>query len=221
MRRKIRAYLGSGEMNVGEFAKAVGSSNRSYNTFMTQNGPDKGRGCDFYFAAFRFFKKRELQGLKMPKKKVKKADEDKKNDVSGIHLDGEEEGEVPIFETCDEVRRKIEAHLRDPNVTQAGFLREIAKTFPEERKLQAQMLQTFLSKKGPSAGNTSAIFYASYVFFEKLRLRDGRPKSKHREDMEEIYPIGFDRKRRDDVFFLPAGALEAPYEDKYGQIHFL
>jgi hypothetical protein len=215
VRRKIRAYLGSGEMNVGEFAKAVGSSNRSYNTFMTQNGPDKGRGCDFYFAAFRFFKKRELQGLKMPKKKLKKADEDKKNDVSGIQLDGEEEEDVPIYETCDEVRRKIEAYLRDPNVTQ-GVLARDREDVPGGEKVIHTNAADF-----PSAGNTSAIFYASYVFFEKLRLQDGRPKSKHREDMEEIYPIGFDRKRRDDVFFIPADALVAPYEDKYGQIHFL
>lgn len=71
--------------------------------------------------AFVFFKKRGLQGKKQPKKEVKKEvkkeDEEKKNDVSGIKLDSEPDGQVPVYDTCDEVRRKIRAYLTDPNVT--------------------------------------------------------------------------------------------------------
>ena len=67
--------------------------------------------------AFVFFKKRGLQGKKQPKKEVKKEDEEKKNDVSGIKLDSEPDGQVPVYDTCDEVRRKIRASLTDPNVT--------------------------------------------------------------------------------------------------------
>jgi hypothetical protein len=31
------------------------------------------------------------------------------------------------------------------------------------------------------------VFYAAYVFFEKVRLAEGKPKSKHRVEMEEIW----------------------------------
>lgn len=41
--------------------------------------------------------------------------------------------------------------------------------------------------KGADTGNTSCVFYAAYVFFEKLRVQEGKPKSKHREEMEAIW----------------------------------
>ena len=34
-----------------------------------------------------------------------------KMDVSNIHLDGEEHDDVPVYDTCDEVRKKIKAFL--------------------------------------------------------------------------------------------------------------
>jgi len=122
----------------------------------------------------------------MLKKKVKKGEE-KKYDVSGITLEGEAEVKVPVYDNCDEIRRKVKAYLREPGVTQAGFLREIAKTYLDGRKIQSKVLNDFLTKKGPGAGNRSAVYYSSYVFFEKIRVRDDKPKSKHRMDMERIY----------------------------------
>lgn len=152
----------------------------------------------------------------MPKKKVKKGEE-KDNDVSAIKLDGEDELEVEVYDTCDEMRKKISAYLREPGVTQAGGLREIAKTYPDGKKIQSKVLNDFLGKKGAHAGNTSAVFYAGYVFFEKLRIRDKKPKSKHRQTMEGLWPGGLDTKRRNDgKVFIPIGA-EA-WEDKFGRI---
>lgn len=61
--------------------------------------------------------------------------------------------------------------------------------------------------KGPDTGNTSCVFYAAYVFFEKLRIVESKPKSKHREEMESIWggKGGFDttRNQRGSVKFLP------------------
>lgn len=227
VRRRIRSFLESGEMMKGEFEKAIGSSNTSLNNFMGQSGPMKGVGSSTYDNAFAFFKKRELQGIKQPRKKVKKAEEHQKIDVSGIHLDGEDEGEVEVYETCDEVRKKVNAYLREPNVTQAGFCREISKTFQNGKKVSPKTLTDFLSKKGPRAGNTSAAFYAAYVYFEKLRIKEGKPKSKFRQDMEEIWDgslswegrAGFDTKtpsNRGIFCFVD----QRPYEDKYGRITF-
>ncbi|KAF4630270.1 hypothetical protein G7Y89_g7866 [Cudoniella acicularis] len=88
-------------------------------------------------------------------------------------------------------RKKISAYLAEPGITQAGFLREVAKTYPDSRKIQSKVLDDFLSK-GASAGSTSVVFYSSYVFFEKMRIRDRKPKSKHRLEMEKLHPHGFE-----------------------------
>jgi hypothetical protein len=36
-------------------------------------------------------------------------------------------------------------------------------------------------------GNTSGIFYGAYVYFEKLRIKEGKSKSKKRQEMEETH----------------------------------
>ncbi|KAL3425932.1 calcineurin is a calcium-dependent [Phlyctema vagabunda] len=228
VRSKIRNFIDSGTMKVGEFQRELGVSSRAYTSFMGQNGPDKGSGCDTYYKAHQFFKKRELQGIKAPKKRVKKEVEQKVHDVSAVHLDGETDDEVPVFETCDEVRKKIRAHLRKPDVTQAAFCRELTKAYHDGRKVTPKTLTDFLGKKGTSAGNTSGAFYGAYVFFEKLRVRDGKPKSKFRQEMEDIWthPAGYSADRKPGFDTKTANksyicrANERPHEDKYGQVTF-
>ncbi|TVY83340.1 hypothetical protein LSUE1_G002077 [Lachnellula suecica] len=217
VRRKLRALLGAGEMKLGELQKTLGVSAKSFSCFMGKNGPDNGTNTATFPAAYRFFKQREAEGIKVPKKKVKKDEELRKNDVTSVELDGESDVSVPVYDSCDEIRKKISAYLREPQITQAGFLREAAKTYPDGRKIQSKVLNDFLSKKGASAGNTSAVFYSSYVFFEKMRLRDGKPKSKHRQEMESRHPSGFDTKRRREHVWCREG--ENPYQDAYGDYH--
>ncbi|TGO35685.1 hypothetical protein BHYA_0150g00090 [Botrytis hyacinthi] len=214
IRRKIRTFLESGEMKVTEFQRKSGTNSRSYGAFMGQSGKFKGDQSNVYLNA--------LQGVKPPKKpKVSKAEEVKKFDVSAIKLDGESTISVPIYDSCDEVRKKIRAYLREPGVTQAAFLREIAKTYPEEKKIQSKVLNDFLGKKRPSAGNTSSTYYAAYVFFEKVRIRDGKPKSKHREEMEKQWASegGVDTKTPSSQGYFCFGD-ERPVEDKYGKVSF-
>ena len=125
---------------------------------------------------------------------------------------------VASADTCDEIRRKINAHLKKPSVTQASFCRHIAASFRKEaRKIQGAQLTAFRSKGGPTSGNTSSVYYGSYVFFEKLRLKENKPKSKHRLDMECIYHKGVDIKQRDHGWYF-ARADEMPVMDKYGVV---
>ena len=209
-------------MKVGEFQKAIGVNSKGYGMFMGQSGRDKGSGSNTYVEAFKFFKKREEKGLKIaaPKKKAKTADAVTSNgDLDAIRLEGEDDVSVPIFDSCDEIRRKIRAYLAGSKGTQADFLRAIAKPYNDGRKIQSKVLNDFLGKKGAYAGNTSAVFYGAYVFFEKMRIRDGKPKSKHRQDMEKAHGSGgLDTKRRRDHVWCLAG--QRPYEDKLGQLHF-
>jgi hypothetical protein len=225
VRTKIRNFINSGEMKVGEFQKAIGTNSKSYTAFMGQKGANKGVNSMVYQNAFAFFKHRELNGVKAPKKKVKKDEEAVATDVSGIQLEGEEDNEVPVYDTCDETRKKIRAYLARPDITQAGFCREIAKTYGDGRKVTG--LAAFLGKKGPTAGNTAAVFYASYVFFEKLRIREGKPKSKFRLEMEDIHdgctPYGKSTPGMELKTVMSnqrylVSANSRVYEDKYGRV---
>jgi hypothetical protein len=41
--------------------------------------------------------------------------------------------------------------------------------------------------KGALTGASSSVFYGAYVFFEKIRLAEGKPKTQHRLDMEAFW----------------------------------
>ncbi|KAF2397006.1 hypothetical protein EJ06DRAFT_450999, partial [Trichodelitschia bisporula] len=105
-----------------------------------------------------------------------------------VELPGKKDDNVPVFDTCNEVRRKIGAHLAKTGVTQTGFLRELEKMFHTEPvKLRPSTMQTFRQKHGTDAGNTNKVYYAAYVDFEKERILRDKPKSKMRLEREEAW----------------------------------
>lgn len=225
VRAKVRRFVNSGAMEVGEFQAAIDVGSVQYHRFMKLNGTDAGSGSDMYHNAWKFFKKREIQGLKSTApKKVKTAGNtgSKRSDaldVEGITLEGEENGQVSVYDTCDETRKKIHVLLRKDGITQAALLREIAKCFPAERKIQSKQLNDFLAKNGAMDGNTSCVFYGSYVLLEKLRVKEGKPKSDFRLEMEKLYgKSGVDLiTPQNRPLFLGPG--ESAYHDKYGRLH--
>ncbi|KXH32062.1 calcineurin is a calcium-dependent [Colletotrichum salicis] len=156
-----------------------------------------------------------------PKKQATKKTADKKDplpDLSEIELPGDDDMSVAVWDTCDIVRTKIRAILKKEGVTKAAFLRTIVKAaYPagSDHKIAPNLLTNFMNKKGPASGNTSSVFYAVYVFFEKLRVRDGKPKTKKREEMEE-WPTGMDTKQQLDGW-VTCLAGEKPHIDKYGK----
>ena len=123
---------------------------------------------------------------------------DAKVDISDVYLPGEEDNTVPVYETCNEVRRKIRAHLSKCGVTQAQFCRDICAQFHLDNgpaNIQAAQLSRFLSARGPRAGTKSIVFYGAYLYFEKIRIKQGKCKSRHRLDMERLWPKGLPRDR--------------------------
>ncbi|KAI1767916.1 hypothetical protein GGR53DRAFT_518157 [Hypoxylon sp. FL1150] len=195
VRDRINKMLDAGIMNKSEFAKAMGNSTVYYN-------------------AWAWFRQREVAGLKMPDVKRRQIEEDKAcgpssgggtaskatataplPDITWIYLAGEEEDEVLVYDTCDDVRRKINAHLKTPGVTQAKFCRDLYAQLrePKVKGISPKQLANFRGQKGPRTGAESTVFYTAYVHFEKLRVARGKPTTKHREDMELIWPRGFDR----------------------------
>ncbi|KAG9203227.1 hypothetical protein G6514_003146 [Epicoccum nigrum] len=226
VRRKIRAFLDNGEMKVGEFQNAISTNSKAYSNFMTQNGPSKGFGSSVYQKAWRFFKLRELRGIKPPKQpsKPKKGEEGAAAaaaapDLTAIELPGEMDDKVAVYDTCDDIRRKINAHMKKPGVVQAQFLRDIAASYRKApRKVQSTQLSKFRSKKGAWQGNTSVVFYGAYVFFEKMRIAEKKPKSKKRLEMEGIYSKegGVDTKSRHEYFTILKG--QRAHLDPYGRV---
>ena len=205
VRRKIRTWLDSGATTKGAFCDAIHVNPKSLNGFLALTGRDKGMNHAAYGAAWEFFKKREIAGLPMAKKAkttAKKAAGAKGTaaaaaavDISDVMLPGQEKDAVPIFDSCDEVRRKIDLHLGKPGVTQAQFCRDLLALFngPEKpEKIQSAQLNRFRGTKGPAAGTKSPCFYAAYVFFEKMRIKEDKPKTKHRQEMEKAWPKGMD-----------------------------
>ncbi|KAI1211161.1 uncharacterized protein F4807DRAFT_419228 [Annulohypoxylon truncatum] len=221
IRSKIKNFIEGGNMKVSEFQRAIKVTPSTYQRFMRQNGTYEGSESVVHGRAFAFFKKRELQGLRTsPPKKPKKSEVTKGPDVGDIELAGEDTQEVPVHDTCDEIRKKIRAFLRKPDVSQAAFCRMISTSFPqEERKVQSRQLKAFLDKKGSMAGNTSPVFYGAYVFFEKQRIKDGKPKSEMRLEMENIHPNGVNTSEPETRWICKDN--ERPVHDKYGRIHFV
>ena len=246
VRGKIRRMIDNKGMGVGEFCDAINVSKVSYYRFMKQSG-NQGQYSDVYAKAFRFFQKREAKGIKIPSKPTKrkaeasapgeastttkkarttgtaaaaKEDTAAEFDISGIHLDDEEEDAVVVLDSCDEVRRKINAHMKRPGVTQAQFLRDLHAQFhtaDKPKSIQHKTLTDFRGKTGASAGNTSSVYYSAYVYFEKLRLKQKKPKSQHRLEVEERRPEGFDRVTRVwNQGFLVSSAVRGIVEDRLG-----
>lgn len=230
IRNKIRIWVDSGAQKVGEFQDTIGVSATAYNAFMRGNGPRAGRQSMTYERAGIFFKERQLQGLpqKLPasaRKKIKSADKAKAESQllevpADVELEGEKEGEVPVYETCDTMRRQIRTLLKKDGVTQAAYLRAIAKCIPDEPSIQPRVLRDFLSHRGPAIGCTSLAFYGSYVFFEKRRIKEGKPKSKFRKEMEEVHgDKGMDIKHDPRTSPLILHKSQDAFRDKYGKLH--
>ncbi|KAK4504188.1 hypothetical protein PRZ48_005104 [Zasmidium cellare] len=225
VRGKIRRFLDAGEMKKGEFAKALGVSSKSLNDFLTKGkDPMDGSGSATYGAAWEFFKKREMAGIKGPTAKKQKAAtaasasaKEPVTDIRGIALSGEASDSVAVYDSCDEVRKKINAHLVKSGVTQAQFCRDLcAQLHTEVKKIQSKQLTDFRSKTGATSGNTSIVYYTAYCYFEKLRLAEGKPKSKHRLGMEETWPGGANTTELRNHFWCFKD--DKPVMDSFGRV---
>lgn len=229
IRNKIWVWIDSGAQKVSEFQDTIGVSATAYNAIMRGNGPKAGRESRTYERAGVFFRERQLQGLpqRLPasaRKKVKTADKTRAESQflgvpADIELTGEKQGAVPVYETCDTMWRQIRTLLKKVGVTQAAYLQAIAKCIPGEPVIQPRVLRDFLSRRGPAIGCKSLAFYGSYVFFEKRRVKEGKPKSKFRQEMEEVHgDKGMDIEHDPRTSRLILHNSQDAFRDKYGKL---
>ncbi|KAF4987958.1 hypothetical protein FGRMN_10060 [Fusarium graminum] len=216
IRTKINKLLDTGITNKAEFCRATGANSNSLNSFLRQKGPYGGSKSSVWYNSYAWFKQREVIGLKMPDIKRRQLEQQKNDiedgspskasssatktskdlpDISNIHLDREETDKVPVYDDCDEIRRKINAHMKTPGLTQAQFCRDLYAQLkaPKYKRIQSKQLTDFRGAKGSNAGAKSSVFYAAYVCFEKLRIAQGKPVTKHRLATCSMYPAGFPR----------------------------
>jgi hypothetical protein len=195
VRRIIHKLLDGGEFTVETFCRKIGVSKNSYYRFMQQSGPWRGEKGDTFPCALQYLQQRERDGVEMaPKAKTAstRAKHAKARSRLGavldITLDGELSDRVPVYDTCDTVRRKMNAHLRRPDITTTAFLRHLSGQFhATPTKVRPSNLEKFRAATGPNVGNTNPTFYAAYVYFEKKRIQEKTKKTKQREAMEDIY----------------------------------
>lgn len=103
-------------------------------------------------------------------------------------LEGQAAGIVQIYDTCDDIRNEIDAHLRNHSVTKAAVAREFSKGRPTGiPPIDPTDITKFSRRKGPLAGHSTKLFYAAYVYFERLRIKQGKDTSKKRKGMEEVH----------------------------------
>jgi hypothetical protein len=109
--------------------------------------------------------------------------------------------------------------LRKKDITPAILCNLLALELHGSAKASSVQLSRFRGYRGPMQGAASNIFYAAYVFFEKLRLRDDKEKTSDRLTMEEKWAGrgGFTRVANQS-FICKIGSR--PYYDQWGDVHF-
>ncbi|KAI1497727.1 hypothetical protein F5X99DRAFT_432734 [Biscogniauxia marginata] len=196
VRSRINKLLDNGIMKKGEFCKAIGSSNNAMPDVKKRQKTEAAAAATGGGTAV----SAPPSTASGPKKAVAAPVTPglSPTDISSITLPGEESDSV-LAQFC----RDLYAQLHRPTC----------------KSFQSKMLNDFRGKKGPLAGCTSSIFYATYVYFEKKRIAEGKPKSQHRIKMEEIWAKhgGFERESdgRNGYWLRPG---ETIHISKYGEL---
>ncbi|OSX67677.1 hypothetical protein POSPLADRAFT_1051806 [Postia placenta MAD-698-R-SB12] len=125
-------------------------------------------------------------------KKAKQAAEPK--DWHDIVLEGEgEDGGVSVYDDCNDIRRKIRLLQKQPNWKVTAWLKEIG-------NINSNSFQRFMKATGPTGGASNGTYYAAYVYFEKVRIAEGKKKTAKRERSEAEHREGLPLQDRRGVW---------------------
>jgi len=116
-----------------------------------------------------------------PKGKAKKPAE--KMDWKEIKLPGEDEGEVAIYDDCNDIRRKIRALQKTPGFKITHWLRDIG-------DVNSNSYNRFMKLSGPQGGAENSTYEAAYIYFEKVRIAENKKKTAKREANEREWTGG-------------------------------
>ena len=115
----------------------------------------------------------------------------------------------PVYDTCPQVVAKTKLFLQREGMTKALLLTALG-------DINSNSMNRFLSgKKQDQCGNVS--YKEAYIFFEKLRVLEGKNKTKARLKNESEHPNGFSlvKKRSGSWKFLPLHPSEMMNPNPY------
>eukprot|EP00899_Mesostigma_viride_P006153 jgi/Mesvir1/15539/Mv03189-RA.1 len=189
LRTRISQFLATNEMTKTKFLETIGVNSKSLRDFMSYKGTYQGvsnaafrNGCAFFYRRDQLAKtakaKKPPTAASSGSRVDKKAQEaEVLTKVASVNVPDDE----PVFDDCDEVRRKINMFLATEVMTQAAFLRALG-------GINNNSLRRFLSYGGKDGGAGQDIYPAAYRFFEKLRIANGEEKSSARRRNERDLP---------------------------------
>ncbi|KAJ6639280.1 hypothetical protein Bhyg_12023 [Pseudolycoriella hygida] len=93
----------------------------------------------------------------------------------------------PVFDDCEEVRRKIKEYIFKISAKESTFARAI--------KVHHRSLIHFLGQEGSNRGAGNIAYPAAYYYFEKMRIAHHEEKSEHRKCSEKRFPNGYELTR--------------------------
>ena len=199
VRLLIRKVLNRGIVSKGKFSKDIKCSGAAVEVFLSESGPDEGQDSDVFKNALAWFNEKQIIELTISHRQTRWV----APRLEEIHIDGEETNSVAVLDSCDEIRSKITSYLNQTgSPTRNQFCRALRAQLRTTKlgRIDISHIDRFRAKEGPSAGIHSVVYYAAYVYFEKLRIAEGKQKSKHRIEMERRYPHGvnkmFSKKRK-------------------------
>ncbi|GLE01841.1 hypothetical protein PINS_up010679 [Pythium insidiosum] len=215
IRREIQRFLAEKTMTQTAFLRTIEANSNSFRRFMGYKQPYQGSDNSTYEGALKFFHKLELKtgrkiGVarrgkaatttaattsstasargtnkqpKMSRAEQKAQEQQFLDKIDAVTL----EEPVYVFDDCDVVRKNIYDLLASNKVTQSTLLRHL--------DVNSNSLRRFLTSKGKREGCSNGVYLKAYRFFEQLRIAEGRPKSKRRQQNEDELPTGFSLKR--------------------------
>ncbi|KAF7339822.1 hypothetical protein MVEN_01898700 [Mycena venus] len=91
---------------------------------------------------------------------------------------------IPVFDLPGDIRRKIRALMSTPGFKVSHWLEEIG-------GVNSNSYNRFMKAKDKYDGASNGTYYCAYVYFEKVRVAAGKPKSAGRKKNEKENPRGF------------------------------
>jgi len=231
IRQKISEFLATKEMTQTKFLSEIGGVNsNSFQRFMKLRGPYTGSDNGTYSGSIRFFNMRE-KAEKVAKASLTTAEKKRKREeagakkssnkaavsniltlISGISLPPIDRnlpvqssfmqyGDFPVYDTCDDVRKKALEFIQLQGETTTSFLRMIdvnSKSWKSFMEFRGSNSMSLYCQKG--AGNSA--YPKAYAFFEKLRIARNEPKTQKRIKFEAENPNGYSLKHENEKSFL-------------------
>ncbi|KAK7058835.1 hypothetical protein VNI00_001459 [Paramarasmius palmivorus] len=124
-----------------------------------------------------------------------KGKEEQPSSWQDVVLETNDDGTIPVYDDCAEVRRKIRQLTQTPGFKITHWLKDIG-------NINNNSYNRFMKEKGRTDGASNGTYYAAYVYFEKVRIAQGKKKTAGRKANEEQYPFGFPLENRRKVWVI-------------------